>query len=308
MHAELRDRLVFTVIILTKNEEKHIGRAIASVSELSPRVLVVDSYSTDATVDIARSLGAEVFFKKWKNYSSQFNYALTLLSDSDSWVLRLDADEYVSNELQDDIRGFLENNCGAYDAMMVPRYVTFLGGEVRRGNLFPVWVVRLFKKGSGVCETRWMDEHIVVRGQIGKLNGKLVDDNLKSLGWWIEKHNSYASREAVDLLILKVGDAPSEELEFGSSSRQAERKRNIKVRVYSRLPGGFRAALYFFYRFFCCFGFADTREGRAYHVLQGFWYRYLVDMKVREVERYMQSHSVGLNDAVSAVLGINLRK
>ena len=299
---------MFTVIILTKNEEKHIARAIASVSELNPRVVVVDSYSTDATVDIAKSLGAEVFFNAWKNYSSQFNYALSLLGDSNCWVLRLDADEYISSELRKDIKEFLQNDRGTFDAMMVPRFVKFLGGDIRRGNLFPLWVVRFFKKDSGTCETRWMDEHIIVSGHIGRLNGKLVDDSLQNLTWWIEKHNSYACREAVDLILLKHGDVNSGEMQLGASSRQAERKRKLKVRVYSRLPGGFRAAAYFVYRFFCCFGFADTREGRAYHVLQGFWYRYLVDMKVREVERHMRSHSVGLNEAVSAILDIDLTK
>lgn len=112
---------MLTVLILTKDEVLHIERAIASVSAIAERVVVVDSGSTDGTQDLARALGAEVLHKPWINYATQFNWALDQLSADTEWVLRLDADEIVSPELAREISEILPTLGAEVEGVYIPR-------------------------------------------------------------------------------------------------------------------------------------------------------------------------------------------
>jgi len=151
-----------------------------------------------------------------------------------------------------------------------------------------------------------MDEHILINGATAELSGEIIDDNLNSLTWWTEKHNSYASREVVDLLNLEYGFLPHESIADISGGQQAGIKRWFKERIYARLPGGFRARAYFFYRYVIRLGFLDGYEGKAFHTLQGFWYRYLVDAKRHEVQLFMRRNNVDVVCAIRDVLGIDV--
>jgi len=135
-----------------------------------------------------------------------------------------------------------------------------------------------------------MDEHIVLLPGSKTITAKhdMVDDNLKGITFWINKHNSYASREAVDLLNNKYPLYPRDDEIEKFDDPQAKRKRMVKDRVYSRLPIFMRASLYFFYRYFLRLGFLDGALGFVWHFMQGFWYRLLVDVKVMEIERRSQ--------------------
>lgn len=296
---------MLTAIILTRDEERHIARAIASLGGLAEHVFVVDSGSTDRTVEIARGLGAEVVAHRFENYARQFNWALDHLPWKDGWVLRLDADEIVSPELRAEIAAMLPQLAPEIDGVVVGRRMCFLGRTIRHGGLFPIRVLRLFRAGRGRCEDRWMDEHTVVAGATVDLRGEIIDDNLNSLTWWTAKHNAYASREVVDLLSLETGHLPRDS-SAALGGGQAGVKRWLKERVYTRLPGGLRAAAYFFYRYLLRAGFLDGREGLAFHVLQGFWYRFLVDAKLAEVRRAMLRDGLSAEEAVRRLLGIDL--
>lgn len=186
--------------------------------------------------------------------------------------------------------------------------MTFQGRLIMHGGVFPIRVLRLFRYGCGECENRWMDEHIKVSGSTLDLKGEIIDDNLNSLTWWTEKHNKYASREAVDLLNLDHGFMPHDSVAQFRGGSEAGFKRWLKERVYARMPGGFRAFVYFFYRYVLRLGFLDGREGTAFHFLQGFWYRYLVDAKVEEVRRYMRERKVDAPQAILQVLGIDVAR
>ena len=151
-----------------------------------------------------------------------------------------------------------------------------------------------------------MDEHVLVKGRTDDLSGEIVDDNLNPLGWWTDKHNSYAAREVVDLLNLKHRFSHGTTAADLGSGRQDARKRWIKENIYARLPAGLRAFVYLLYRLVFRLGFLDGREGVAFHVLQGFWYRYLVDAKLFEVEQYMKREGVSVTVAIRDVLGIDV--
>jgi glycosyltransferase involved in cell wall biosynthesis len=295
-----------TAVILTKNESKHIRRAIDSISSIADYVLVVDSGSSDDTVQIAESLGAKVIHNPWLNYATQFNYALNHLPDGTEWVLRLDADEVVSAQLAREITERLGRLDKGTAGVYISRRMSFLGRPIRWGGVFPIRVLRLFRAGQGRCENRWMDEHILVTGDTTGFDGEIIDDNRNSLTWWTEKHNNYATREVVDLLNLEYGFMPHETVADLRGRNQAGIKRWLKEEVYARLPRGFRALIYFLYRYIIRFGFLDGKEGTAFHFLQGFWYRYLVDMKLYETKIYMRRHNVDAVAAIHDVLGISI--
>jgi glycosyltransferase involved in cell wall biosynthesis len=293
-------------VILTLNEEQHLARCIASLAGLVTEVVIADCYSTDATLAIAHAHGSRVIQREWVNHATQFNWALTQLDADTNWVLRIDADEYLTPELAAEIKVSLPSISSGIDGVYCSRRMTFQGRLIRHGGVFPIRVLRLFRYGKGECENRWMDEHIKVDGPTLDLQGELIDDNLNPLTWWTDKHNKYASREAVDLLNLQYHFMPRDSVARLLGGKQPGIKRWMKEVIYARLPGGFRAFAYFLYRYVIRLGFLDGQAGTAFHFLQGFWYRYLVDTKVAEVKRYMAVNDVNAVSAINQVLGVKL--
>ena len=292
-----------TVIILTFNEEKHLGRCLHSLRGVARRVVVVDCFSTDGTVALARVQGAEVVQHAWVNYSTQLNWALDNVPIDTQWTMRLDADEVVTSELATALNGGLPGYAGSVMGLTVNRQIHFLGRWIRHGGIYPARMLRVWRSGHGRCENRWMDEHMVVEGEIAHVDADIADINLNNVTWWTDKHNHYASREAVDLLMhrRKGVDQPHARLNF-----QAGLKRWLKLNVYARLPIGFRALLYFLYRYFLRLGFLDGWQGLAFHFLQGLWYRFLVDVKVHELETLMREQGLTLEQAVKQEFGYEI--
>lgn len=302
----IRDDLA--VVILTKDEELHIKRAIECARKISEVVCVVDSFSLDDTEDIVRSVSPPVIFlrRKFTNHADQFNWAISQLPPNISWIFRLDADEYLSAGDCIKICDAIETVPDSVSGMNVMRKIKFLGDDVARGGVFPVPNLRIFKRGFGEVENRLMDEHIVVRGRCISLPVTIVDENLKPLSWWVEKHNHYASREAFELL-RETSKQRKNEKNLGRKhgSSIVKLKNILKWKVYYRLPLGGRAFAYFCYRYFLRFGIFDTKGGASFHILQGFWYRYLVDLKIHEVRKYQAERNCDLEVAIFDVLGID---
>ena len=247
-----------TVQILSYNEEQHIERAIKSVESFASQVVVIDSFSNDRTVDIAKSLGAIVLQNKWQNnYAHQFNWGLDNAPISSEWVMRLDADEYVTHELAAEIKSQIELLSPNINGIYMRRRIYFMGKWMKHGATYPMWMLRLWRKNHGRCENRWMDEHIVLSdGETVRFNNDFIDDNLNSLTWWTTKHNHYASREAADLLNLKYNFMASD-VRVENDKEQAMFKRWLKENVYSKMPLFIRPFFYFFYRFIIRLGFMD---------------------------------------------------
>lgn len=295
-----------TAIILTSNEEKHLARCIDSIKAITSSIIVVDSYSTDSTAKIAEQKGVTFISKKWVNYATQFNWALTQLTSETNWVLRLDADETVTNALAKEIAERMSTIEDDVDGVYVCRKMIFQSKLIKYGGLFPLKVIRLMRYGRGECENRWMDEHIKVKGKTIEFSGEIIDDNLNSLTWWTDKHNKYSSREAIDLLNLEFNFMNHDTVASLSGWTQPGLKRWAKERIYARLPTGFRSFLYFSYRYFIRLGFLDGHTGTTFHFLQGFWYRYLVDAKIAEVKRFAREKKVDIKIAIAEVLAIHV--
>lgn len=303
------DRPSLTAIILSYNESLHIARCVASVRRVAREVVVVDSGSSDDTAQIARSSCAHVLTHPFLNHASQFNWALDNARVDTDWVMRIDADEYLDDRLALEIRHRLANAPADLCGLLVTRMVVFQGKAIHfGGGVSPGRVLRVWRRGAARCESRWMDEHMVLlRGHAEAVDGAIHDHSLKSLTWWVEKHNHYASREAVDLLNQKyeflADDAAPKGLDAYSKV-----KRIMKNEMYRRLPGGLRAWLYFLYRVVFRLGILDGPTGMKFHFLQALWYRALVDMKVSEVERCMRERSIDARAAIRNVLDIKVSR
>jgi glycosyltransferase involved in cell wall biosynthesis len=298
--------MTLTVIILSRNEALHMARAIRSVQQAADHILVVDSGSTDDTVAIAHAHGAKVLVHPFVTQARQFNWALEQLSEDTDWIFRLDADEIVSPELAQSLAQTLPGLPATVAGASVARRMAFLRRPIRWGGIFPVRITRVLRYGRGRSEDRWMDEHILLDGKEAHLDGELLDDNLNPLGWWIEKHNAYASREVVEILDAEFRFLDRDR--HDAPEGQAGVKRWIKEKIYAQMPGGLRAFGYFFYRYVLRLGFLDGTAGTCFHLLQGFWYRYLVDMKLYEVKMAMKGEKLDAESAIRKVLGINLRR
>ncbi|HEX7387950.1 MAG TPA: glycosyltransferase family 2 protein [Castellaniella sp.] len=294
-----------TIVILTFNEAIHIARCLKSAQQVAADIFVVDSYSTDTTIAQAESLGARVWQHTFENHAAQFAWALAELPIKTEWVMRVDADEVISPTLATNIGRQLSQATTGVNGFLVRRHVTFMGNPIRHGN-FPQWVLKIWRRGEGAIEQRWMDEHMMLKsGRALRIQGDFVDDNLNSVTWWTAKHNAYASREAVDLLNARYAFLPKAAA-ADTLSDYARAKRWMKNHLYAHLPLGLRALAYFLYRMTFQLGILDGRNGFAFHLLQGFWYRYLVDTKVREVTQAMKREHIDCVAAIHKVLGIRL--
>jgi len=293
------------VVILTYNEEEHIARAINTVKHIAEDILVVDSYSSDKTVDLALSNGAKVIQNKFINHSNQFNWSLQYIKPEIEWILRLDADEIITAKLKSELLENLSDIPNDISGISLRRRILFMGKEIKWGGIFPIQVVRMFRYGKGKSEDRLMDEHINVDGKIiSNFYGEIHDINLHPLSRWIEKHNKYSNLEALEVLKKELNSVKTESnLKLHSS---AKIKRIIKEKIYLNLPAQLRPFLYFIYRFIFRLGFFDGKLGIAFHFLQGYWYRYLVELKVTELRKAMAEKNLSLKKAALVTLNIEI--
>lgn len=274
-------------IILTKNEEKHIARCINSLKGICDEIFVIDSLSTDRTCEIAEKLGAKVYKNPWKNYATQFNYGVYQCPIKSEWIWRIDADEFLEGHIGTAVKNTLSNCPADVNGVYVRKRIDFMGKPLLHGGWYPSYHLKIFRKGHGDCENRWMDEHIrIFNGTtITIKEGNQVDANLNNLTWWTEKHNGYATREMVDMLMMEYGlDAKAQEVVPKFLGTEEQRKRWLKIK-YIKTPLFVRPFANFFLRYILKGGFLDGKEGFLWHILQGFWYRMLVDAKIFEIKK-----------------------
>lgn len=269
-----------TAIILTFNEDKHLRRCLDSVTKVADRVCVIDSFSTDKTEVIAREMGVDFFQNPWPGHARQFNWALDNCAIETTWVMRVDADEYLEPLLIDSIKNFTlspERHNGA----VFKRKIVFMGRPIKHGFFYPGHILRLWKFGEGRIEQRLMDEHVqLLKPKTRVLDGDLTDENINDLSWWTQKHDKYALLEAYEISLSSSANAAASHI-----SGAAGMKRLIKNNVYNKLPAGARGFFYFIFRYFIGLGFMDGREGFYFHFLQAFWYRVYVDAKHLELQK-----------------------
>jgi len=274
-----------TAIILTQDAEDSVAAVVRAANCVAGRVVVVDSGSTDRTVGIAESLSAEVVTHPFANYSAQRNWAQTNLGiPEDGWVLHLDADEVMDDALIHAIQLVFTAPTIAADGFLLQRLSYFLGHPIRHGHLNPSYHLRLYRVAKGQCEDRLYDQHYVVDGPTQRLVGLMHDLQIVSLERWTAAHNRWSTAEVAE--IRREGELASGKiLEESLTGDIRMKKRWMKNRIWYRLPPFFRAWAFFNYSYFLRLGFLDGKPGLIYHVLQSFWFRFLVDAKLYEADR-----------------------
>lgn len=267
-----------SVIILQKNEALHIRRCLEKLVPLAPRqIFVVDCHSSDGSDKMATEMGATVVYHDWPGlHAKQFNWAIDTLPIESTWVLRLDADEYLYPETCEEVKRLVTPGGLPPDVTSLSLSLArvFCGHRIRFGGTAHIPMVRFFKYGVGRCQDRAMDEHIVTHeGRDYRLRGEFADHNLNTMDWWREKHRGYARREAADALAFERG-----ELRFKPTKE-----------AYYRMPRYFRAVVYFSIRYFLKGGFLDGYAGWMWNFWQGLWYRCLVDREIGRMKRMQKT-------------------
>lgn len=254
-----------TVVIPTRNEERHLARCLEAARRCS-EIYVVDSQSTDATVEIARAFDAKVVqFHYQGGWPKKRQWALDTLPFLNEWILLLDADEILTREIADEIEQVLHDR--RFQGYRIQLRLNFLGKELHFGdNRF--WKLSLFRRGKGHFECRLKEqdssmadievhEHVVVDGHTGKLKNALLHNNVESLSRYIAKHNEYSNWEA--RVLTQAGE--QYELEPRLFGTQAQRRRLLKKWFY-RVPGS--PVLLFLYKYIFRLGFLDGIPGLIY--------------------------------------------
>lgn len=283
----MKEKPSIAVVILTFNESIHLSRALDHIRVFAREIFVIDSYSTDDTVSLAKAGGAQVLEHPFQYQAQQFEWALENAPITSEWVMRLDADEIIEADLAEEIRTRLPALPADVTGINLNRKTIFQDKFIRYGGRYPLMLLRIWRRGKGRIEDRRMDEHIyVTEGHAITFCGGFADHNLSDLTAFTAKHNAYASREALDVLNKRL-HLFEEHVTLASkaTSQQAGVKRFLKESLYNRIPFELSALFYFLYRYIFQLGFLDGGRGLVYHTLQGFWYRFLVGAKVRELEQ-----------------------
>lgn len=276
-----------TVVILTLNEERNLPQSLSNIRGFASDIFIVDSNSTDGTLAVAEEYGARVFRHSFRDYADQRNWALRELPYRTAWMMFLDADEVLSEELKREIEERLPELSGDIFGIEVRRRFFWEDRWIRHGDIYPCWFLRIVKHSKAYCDERTVNEHIRVDGKVIRFEGNLDHRDLRGVSDWIAKHDRYARLEAKELLEAEIRRKRGESVGAAKLlGTQAERKRWIREKIWNNiLPPLVRPFIYFFYRYFLRFGFLDRREGFVYHFLQGLWFPFLIDVYYLEQKR-----------------------
>jgi len=222
----------------------------------------------------------------FENQAQQFNWAIDNCQIRCGWIWRVDADEYISGSLGREVVKAIGECDDDVNGIYVNKRIVFMGRALMHGGWYPAPQIKVVRKGYGRSENKVMDEHLVVTsGKTIYIAADQTDENQNDLTWWTDKHNRYASREAVNMLLMQYGmDNDNGTVAARLLGSDTERKRWLKVK-YAKMPLFFRPFINFTVRYILKGGFLDGREGFIWHFLQGFWYRYLVDAKIYELKK-----------------------
>jgi glycosyltransferase involved in cell wall biosynthesis len=272
---------MLSVIILTFNSADSVTRTVTAARQISDDIHVLDSLSTDSTVNICRSLGCIVTQRAFKNYADQRNWAIASLAPKYLWQLHIDADEELEPELIGRLSR-LDLATTAYDGFIIGRKVVVFGRTLRFGGIAKTWHCRLFRAGKGHCEDRLYDQHFVCHGPVAVIDAFMLDHQESSLSDWTARHNRWSDLEAQEI----AREVRPQDFEIAPrfDGNPIERKRYFKG-IYYKMPSFLRAFAYFFYRYIVLLGFLDGKEGMIYHFLQSLWFRFLIDAKIYELRR-----------------------
>ena len=302
----MNKKLPITAIVMTYNEERNLMACLESIKDYIDDIIIVDSFSNDKTEEIASHYTQKFYKHEFINQAKQFIWSIAQTDIKNEWILRLDADERWTPEGFAELRQIIEDDSA--DGVYVKMKIFFMGRFIKYGAFYPNYFLRVYKRSKGAMENRWVDEHIKVDGKTVHTNIDVIESNYdrqENISLWTTKHNGYSTREAVEFLIAKHKIHPIDTVAklFGNGT---ERKRWMKENIYFKVPLFIRPILYFLYRYFLKFGFLDGKEGFIFHTLHAFWYRFLVDTKVYQIEKLAKQKNMTIQEVVKDHYGIDI--
>ncbi|MEO6849152.1 MAG: glycosyltransferase family 2 protein [Mucilaginibacter sp.] len=275
----------FSFIIITYNEEMHLGRLLQSISDLDAAIFIIDSGSTDKTIEIGENYGAKFLYHAFENHPKQWDYALKTAPVTTPWVICLDADQVVTPELKVQLINFRNEDNTGINGIYFNRKNFFKGKWLRHGGYYPFYLLKMFRYGTGFSDTNEnMDHRFSVPGEsVVWKDGIITEENLKenNIRFWIEKHNRYSdlvAQEEVERMMDARGQTEQPRFWGSPNERKAWRKQ-----LWWKMPRYVRPMVYFTQRMIFQLGILDGRTGIIFHFLQGFWFRLIVDIKIDEI-------------------------
>jgi len=272
-----------SVLVPTLDEEVNLPECLRSLA-WADEILVVDSFSHDRTVEIAREHGAHVVQHAFESYSRQKNWALDTLPFRNEWVLIVDADERVPAELRCEIENVVnDSRCDGY---YLNRRFIFLGHWIRHAGWYPSWNLRLFRHRLGRYDDREVHEHVVLNGSAGYLKTDLLHQDRRGLEAFVARHNRYSTLEAAARFKAER-DAPDRaRLPVSLLTSPVQRKRYLREKVWPRVPA--KPLALFVYMYVVRRGFLDGRAGLALSIFHAFQ-EFMVGLKLAELRRLSSS-------------------
>jgi glycosyltransferase involved in cell wall biosynthesis len=271
------ERLVsVSVLILTLNEEINIGECLDSLSWCDD-IVVLDSLSTDQTRALAEQRGARVVTRAFDNWSAHQNWAVRNIEFRHPWVLYLDADERCPDDLRDEVLSRARADAPE-SAFRLRRKDFFMGRWLKHAQLYPTWLVRLFRPAR-IRYERLVNPVAIIEGTTGELRSHIIHYPFShGVSHWIARHNRYSDMEALEAEKLHMGASHAGAL---WSRDPTERRRALKD-IFFKLPA--RPLIKFLYYYGWRRGFLDGRAGFTYASLQAI-YEYMISCKASELER-----------------------
>jgi len=268
-----------SVIILTLNEEVNIENCLRSVYGWSDDIHVVDSFSKDKTVELAMKYTDKIYRVKEDHWANLRNWTLKNLPLKYDWVLFLDADERLTEDLKKEIVAVLSIP-QKVNGFYIKRRFIFMGKWLKHGGLYSK-VLRLFKRNFVEYIEFGDSEYAVVRGKVGHLRNDMIHEDRKGVLRWVEKHVKITDREAQRIM---KGMSINLQMSKGKIEIESGKRVCLRVRIWDKIPLYLRPFMLFFYSYFLKLGFLDGVEGLVYHLLWSFWYRLLIYIRVLELK------------------------
>lgn len=276
-------KLPISVIILTYNEDINLEKCLKSLSDYADEVIVVDSYSTDMTIEIASKFTQKIYKNKFETHNKQWSWAMIHTSINNEWVLGLDADQIVTKELWDELKELFTGDINNIDGIYINRKYIFRGQWIKYGGMFPKYLLKLFKKNKVLIdENELVDHHFYINGNTINTSNYIVEENYKenALSFWMAKHRKYAVLFADEL----VKNNKSKIITPKFKGNHDQHSLYLKS-IYFSYPLFLRPILYFVYRYFYKLGILDGRQGLIFHFLHAFWFRFIIDLNINELKK-----------------------
>jgi glycosyltransferase involved in cell wall biosynthesis len=268
-----------SVLVPTLDEEVNLAECLRSLA-WADDIFVVDSFSHDRTVEIAREHSAQVVQHEFQTYSRQKNWALDTLPFRHEWVLIVDADERVPPELRSEIEDVVHHS--SCDGYYLNRRFIFLGQWIRHAGWYPSWNLRLFRHRLGRYDDRDVHEHVVLKGTTGYLKNDLLHEDRRGLEAFVGRHNRYSTLEAAARFKAGRDAADRARLPVGLFSSPVQRKRYLRERIWPKMPA--KPLTLFVYMYILRRGFLDGRAGLALSTFHAFQ-EFMVGLKLAELRR-----------------------